>query len=107
MASVDAIKSSKASHVKKFESGFADRFAGPDSLYRKGLRRSTVPEARDPSSFPAKPTIGKATNPSARGAALKANLKAMISKDVAKLGAVVEEEHDPMMEDVKENEIAA
>ena len=97
-ASIEAIQDSKSSHVKSFESGNADRFAGPDSLYRKGLRRSTIPEARDPSSFPAaaggvKPTIAKSGN-AARGAALKANLKAMISKDSSMLGAVAEEEQE-------------
>ena len=51
VASLESIKNSVTSHVKSFESGNADRFAGHDSLYRKGLRRSTVPEARDPSSF--------------------------------------------------------
>ena len=92
--------SSASSHVKSFETGYADRFAGPDSLYRKGLRRSTVPEARDPTSFPsAKPSINKGN---ARGAALKANLKAMISKDV-QLKAVAEEAE----EDLKENAIVA
>ncbi len=70
-----------------------------DSLYRKGLRRSTVPEARDPSAFRqeqgVKPTIAKAN----KGASLRANLKAMISKD-SQLKSVVEEED---AHDVKEN----
>ena len=78
--------------VAPMESGYTDRFAGPTSLYRKGLRASTIPEARDPSSFPAKKTIGKPASVS-RGAALKARLKA--------LGTVAE-----TIEESKENAVA-
>ena len=62
-----------------------------------------MPEARDPTSFPrgAQPTIAKNN---VRGAALKANLKAMISKDL-QLKAVSEEPED--MADAKENAVGA
>ena len=81
--------------VAPMESGYADRFAGPDSRYRKGLRASTIPEARDPSAFPAKKTIEKSSGVS-RGAALKAALKARMT-----LGTVSE-----TAEEGKENAIA-
>ena len=106
-ASLEALKDSTSSHVKKFESGNADRFAGPGSLYRKGLRCSTVPEARDPTSFPkAAPSIAKGNAAAMRGASLKANLKAMISKDT-KLKSVSEDEPVEAPEAAKENAVGA
>ena len=30
------------------ESGYTNRFDGPNPIHRKGLRASTIPEARDP-----------------------------------------------------------
>ena len=70
---------SESSMILPFNTGNPDRFGGPDSRYKKGLRMSTVPHERDPSSFPkVSPTIAKSTG-SARGAALKAALKATIN----------------------------
>ena len=92
IASADALKDSKTSVAMDFSNGAADRFQ--NGIYRKGLRTSTIPEERDHTSFPIagpKPTISKGN---ARGAALKANLKAMISKDSSMLGAVAEEEQE-------------
>jgi hypothetical protein len=86
----DRTKQPPAPNVLPFESGYSDRFAGPDSRYRKGLRNSTIPGERDPSSFPINKTIGKSTG---RGAALKAALKATISH-ASTLGAVAEEQEN-------------
>ena len=102
VASLESIKNSVTSHVKSFESGNADRFAGHDSLYRKGLRRSTVPEARDPSSFRGEAVKAPISKNAMRGASLRANLKSMISKDM-QLKAVAEDD----MEEIKENEMIA
>lgn len=95
----DTVKSATSSFVMSFESGYTDRFAGPDSRYKRGLRRSTVPEQRDPTSFPK--GIGKSSG-AARSAALKAALKATIS-DASKLGAVSE----TLEEEAKENLVEA
>ena len=83
------------STMVNIESGYADRFEGPNALYRKGLRTSTCPENRDPSSFPKlpgaaapAPGISKASSRAAKGAALRASLKATI--EGAKLGALAE-----------------
>jgi len=101
----DAAAAHDRSHVSTtstthtFESGYADRFAGPDSRYRKGLRQSTVPEARDPSSFPKLQGISKANAANAnKGSALRAALKATIAQ-ASKL-APVSESHST---EVKEN----
>ena len=85
----DAMKSTASTFALPFDNGYEDRFAGPDSRYRRGLRRSTVPDQRDPSSFPMQAGISK--RGAARGAALKAALKATLSS--------VDEAH----EEVKEN----
>jgi hypothetical protein len=113
--SKDMISSVSSSMVLPFESGGDDRFApgaAGGSIYRKGLRRSTVPEARDTSSFPAQQGINKRANASTRGAALKAALRATIA-DAAKLGPVDETAESAEMpvelpvEESKENLVEA
>ena len=99
----DVCKSATSTLVTPFESGNADRFAGHDSRYKRGLRRSTVPEARDPTSFPAAQGINKRGG-AARGAALKAALKATISGASRGLGAVAESDEP---EELKENVVEA
>ena len=75
--------------VAPMESGVVDRFA-QGGVYKKGLRKSTIPEARDPSSFP-KPRGAIAKNTfAARGAALKAALKATMAGGATPLDSVAE-----------------
>jgi hypothetical protein len=87
-----AVKANTSTMVN-IESGYADRFEGPHGLYRKGLRTSTCPEFRDPSSFPklpgVAPPISKAASRASKGAALRASLKATIA-GATKLGALAE-----------------
>ena len=93
-----SVKANPSTLVNMDDMGYADRFAGPDSLYRKGLRQSTIPSQRDPSSFPklgAQAGINKpAPSKAAKGAALRAALKSTIA------AATIEEDSES---EAKEN----
>ena len=95
----DTSVKANTSTMVNIDSGYADRFEGPNALYRKGLRTSTCPEHRDPSSFPRLPGasgvggpaagISKSSSKAAKGAALRANLREVLA-GANKLGALSE-----------------